>query len=83
MSSLRDKSLNVGGELRPTSEINSDATSVFVASYLACLCVFLSASRMRQAGARRQVCLGGVVSPFRIYYTPQVTSNAAKLYIKL
>jgi len=27
--------------------------------------------------------LGGVVSPSRIYYTPQVTSNAAKLYIKL
>jgi len=36
MNSVRDKPLNVGEVLRPTSEINSDATSVFVASHLVC-----------------------------------------------
>jgi len=44
-----------------------------VASHLACL--------SRHQG--RQVCLGGVVSPFRIYYTPQVTFNATQRYTKL
>jgi len=36
MNSVRNKPLNVGEVLRPTSEINSDATSVFVASHLVC-----------------------------------------------
>ena len=51
MSSLKDKPLNVGDEFRRYEKMD-------VAWYLACLCVFLSALRMRQAGARRQVCLG-------------------------
>ncbi|HCP32443.1 TPA: hypothetical protein DIT45_04280 [Candidatus Acetothermia bacterium] len=36
MNSVRNKPRNVGEVLRPTSEINSDATSVFVASHLVC-----------------------------------------------